>query len=63
MKITGEMLKYGTQRLIQMDREEIVNDKNANKAYFRDFVLKSIHRQQTSDVRSILPYLRRNAWV
>ena len=40
MKITGEMLKYRTQRVIQMDKEEVANDRNANKGIFSDFLLR-----------------------
>ncbi|WP_100551061.1 hypothetical protein [Caedibacter taeniospiralis] len=63
MKTTNEMLKYRTQRLIQMDKEEIANDKNANKGDFSDFLKKINTKHYRNDIRLILPYLRRNAEV
>ncbi len=63
MKITSKMLKYRTQRIIQMDREEIASDKNAHKLPSCNFFQKPIERYYRDVVRSLAPYLRRNAGV
>ncbi|GGG03213.1 MULTISPECIES: hypothetical protein [Cysteiniphilum] len=64
MKTTNAMLKYRTKRLIDIDREEIEaaeNVKSAHKSPVSDFFIKYVVRQPKDGVRSLAPYLRRNA--
>ncbi|WP_440682318.1 hypothetical protein [Cysteiniphilum halobium] len=64
MKTTNAMLKHRAKRLIEIDRQEIEeaeNLKSDHKASLSDFFIKYVVRQPKDGVRSIVPYLRRNA--
>lgn len=64
MKTTNAMLKYRAKRLIEIDRQEVEeaeNAKSAHKAPASDFFIKYMARQSSDSVRSLAPYLRRNA--